>query len=301
VITPSSSAGARLILVTGGNRGIGYALVSDLVARGNRVIMTVRDEASGGAARERLMTAHPGADIDLRIGDLSSPDSIRTLGRQLRAAGESLDGLINNAGILMAPPTRQLTPEGVEITLATNALGPMLLSEEVSQILTPAARVVSLTSRLHEPGSRGDPVAFDAEDPNLDHGYTPDRAYKNSKLALLWVSSELSRRLPEGITSNAVCPGFAPATAAQYTSGWMRFKLRWIVPRLPFAVTVEQAAADVLWALDAPELAGRGGLYLKDRTVAEPSADAQDARQAARFWTLAHALWNPGRLSPDER
>ncbi len=290
--SPTSPATARRILVTGGNRGIGYALVSDLLGRGDRVIMTARDDAKGRAARADLLAAHPGAAIDLRTADLSRPGSIRTLAGELVAEGERLDGVINNAGVLLAPPTRRLTPEGVEITLATNALGPMLLTEELGPVLAPDARVVSLTSRLHETGSRGDPVAFDGEDPNLDHGYNPDRAYKNSKLALLWVSTELNRRLPDHITSNAVCPGFAPTTAAQYTRGWMRFKLRWIVPRLPFAVTVEQAAADVLWALDASELDGRGGLYLKDRSVATPSTDAQDPDQAARFWSLAHALWD---------
>jgi NAD(P)-dependent dehydrogenase (short-subunit alcohol dehydrogenase family) len=298
VNTATSPSAARRILVTGGNRGIGHALVSHLVTRGDRVIMTARDKARGRAARDKLVTDHPTAEIDLRIADLSSPGSIRALGSDLRAAGERLDAVINNAGVLMAPPTRQLTAEGVEITLATNALGPMLLCEELSPILAPGARVVSLTSRLHETGSRGDPVDFDAEDPNLDHGYTADRAYKNSKLALIWVSSELDRRLPDTITSNTVCPGFAPTTAARYTRGWTRFKLRWIVPRLPFAVTLEQAADDVLWALDATELAGRGGLYLKDRTIAEPSADATDRDQAVRFWNMAHSLWPP-LVNPD--
>ena len=254
--------------------------------------MTARDETRGRAARNALLAAHPGADIDLRIADLSSPGSIRALGRDLRAAGDPVDGLINNAGVLMAPPTRQVTAEGVEIALATNALGPMLLTEELTSILTPTARVVSLTSRLHRAGSRGDPVDFDPEDPNLDNGYSSDRAYKNSKLALIWVSSELQRRLPNGVISNTVCPGFVPTTAAQYTRGWLRFKLRRIVPRLPFAVTVEQAAADVLWALYAPELDGRGRLYLEDRTIAEPSADARDGDRAARFWTLGHSLWS---------
>jgi NAD(P)-dependent dehydrogenase (short-subunit alcohol dehydrogenase family) len=134
-------------------------------------------------------------------------------------------------------------------------------------------------------------VDFDVDDPNLERGYNADRAYKNSKLALIWVSSELNQRLPDGVISNAVCPGFVPLTAANYTRGWLRFRMRWIVPRLPFAVSVEQAAADVLWALDAPELAGRGGLYLADRAVAEPSADARDPVQAERFWRLAHTLW----------
>ncbi len=257
--------------------------------------MTTRDEVKGRTVRDELRKDHPGSSIDVHVVDLSSPHSIRSLADELVRRGEPLDGLINNAGVLMAPPTRQLTPEQVEITLATNALGPMLLTETLGPLLAEGARVLSLTSRLHEPGSRGEPVGFDPEDPNLDRGYNSDRAYKNSKLALIWVSSELNRRLPDTVVSNAVCPGFVPTTASRYTRGWLRFRLRWIVPRLPFAVSVEQAAADVLWALEAPELVGRGGLYLKDRTIAEPGPDAGDADQAARFWSLAHSLWDDSR------
>lgn len=279
------------MLVTGGNRGIGYAVATGLLAGGDRVIITARDRDRGEQALRRLRHDHPGQDVDLRSCDLSSPRSIRDLAGALAAADRSLDGLVNNAGVLQAPATRELTPEGVEVTLATNALGPLALTEAVAPLLRPGARVVSLTSRLHLPGSRGEPVDFDFDDPNLDHGYHPDRAYKNSKLALLWATSILDRRLDADTTSNAVCPGFAPQTASRHTTGWMRFKLRWIVPRLPFAVSVDQAAADVRWAMDAPELVGRGGLYLADRRVAEASPAARDPDMVERFATVANQLW----------
>ncbi|HET9646898.1 MAG TPA: SDR family NAD(P)-dependent oxidoreductase [Microlunatus sp.] len=296
-MTSSSSATARRVLVTGGNRGIGFGLVAGLLARGDRVVLTARDHQRGEDARRRLLADHPGAEIGLEFVDVSSPESIDELAERLLADGRPIDGLINNAGILLAPPERTLTPEGVELTLATNTLGPMLLTERLMPLLAPAARVLCMTSRLHRPESRGDAVRFDPDDPNLDRGYSPDRAYKNSKLALIWVAEELDRRVPEGVTCNAVCPGFVPRTAAPYTKGLLKFELRFILPRLPFTVSVEQAAEDVLWALDDASLAGRGGLYLTDRAVAEPSADARDLDQADRFWTLGHALW--GRPAPE--
>ena len=79
---------------------------------------------------------------------------------------------------------------------------------------------------------------FAFDDPNLEHGYSPDRAYKNSKLAAIWVSNELNRRLPATVTADAICPGFVPTTAAAYTSGWQRFLLRRILPRLSFTTTI---------------------------------------------------------------
>ena len=83
-----------------------------------------------------------------------------------------------------------------------------------------SARIVTVSSRLHLPGSRGRPVDFDFDDPQLVRGYHPDRAYKNSKLAVLWFTYELQRRLAgRKITANAVCPGFVPTTATIRSTG----------------------------------------------------------------------------------
>jgi retinol dehydrogenase 12 len=292
--TPEAQgAEKRVILVTGGNRGIGFALVEVLADRGDKVIFTSRDPVRGNDALRRLTNRRPNRQITMEICDLASPRSIRACAQRLVDRGEPIDALINNAGILRPPDIREVTAEGVEVTLATNALGPLALTTELVPILAaaPTARVLIVTSRLHHPGSHGEPVDFSFDDPNLEHGYSPDRAYKNSKLAAIWVSSELNRRLPPTVTTDAICPGFVPTTAAGYTTGWQRFLLRRILPRLSFTTTVEQAAADVAWALDAPELAGSGGHYLADRQVAEPSKDARDTGMARRFWELAATLW----------
>jgi len=203
-----------------------------------------------------------------------------------------VDALIHNAGVLRPPVERQLTANGVEITLATNALGPALLTTALLPALAaaPTSRVLISTSRLHQPDSRGMPVDFDFDDPNIEHGYDQDRAYKNSKLAAIWVARELDRRLPPSITCNTICPGFVPGTAASYATGWQRLLLRYVLPRFSFARTVDEAAADVIWALDADELSGVGGQYLIDRSIASSSAEAADAALARRFWYLAESL-----------
>jgi retinol dehydrogenase-12 len=283
----------RMVVVTGGNRGIGFALVELLADRGDHVIFTSRDPDRGSDALRRLTEARPTRRIAMEVCDLASPASISACARRLVDRGEPIDVLINNAGILRPPDIRNVTAEGVEATLATNALGPLALTTELESALAaaPTARVLIVTSRLHQPDSRGEPVDFAFDDPNLEHGYSPDRAYKNSKLAAIWVSNELNRRLASTVTVDAICPGFVPTTAAAYTSGWQRFLLRRILPRLSFATSVEQAAANVGWALDAPELAGSGGRYLVERQVAEPSKDAQNAGLSRRFWELAITLW----------
>jgi NAD(P)-dependent dehydrogenase (short-subunit alcohol dehydrogenase family) len=233
------------------------------------------------------------------VCDLASPASIRACTQRLLDAGRPIDRLINNAGVLRPLEHRETTPEGIEVALATSVLGPLLLTTAIERVLAaaPAARVLVVTSRLHQPGSRGHPVSFDFDDPSLEHGYSPDRAYKNSKLAAIWVAKELDWRLPESVTCDAVCPGFVPSTAAQCATGSQRFLLRHVLPRLRLTTSVEEAAANIVWALDTLELAGAGGRYLVDRQVAERSPDASDETKAVRFWTLAAEL----SMAPDLR
>jgi NAD(P)-dependent dehydrogenase (short-subunit alcohol dehydrogenase family) len=242
----------------------------------------------GGAALSRLRRENPRAQLSLELCDLSSAESIKSFARKLVAAERPVHALVHNAGVLRAPAERQLTASGIEITRATNALGPALLTTAVLPALAAAraSRVVILTSRLHQPGSRGAPVDFDFDDPNLEHGYDRDRAYKNSKLAAIWVARELDRVLPPSVTCNALCPGFVPSTAAPYAAGCQRLMLRYVLPRFAFTRTVDEAAADVIWALDADELSGVGGRYLADRSIASSSEQASDRALARRFWHL---------------
>jgi len=282
----------RHVVVTGGNRGIGYALVRSLIKRGDHVTFTARSRQRGTAALSRLSDEHPYGQVKLEICDVTSAESIRDFAQNLLAQDRSLDALVHNAGVLRPPAARQLTEGGIEIALATNALGPMLITTALASALAAAraSRVLILTSRLHQPGSRGVPVDFDFDDPNLERGYHRDRAYKNSKLAAIWVARELDRRLPASVTCNAICPGFVPSTAAAYANSWQRLLLRYVLPRFSFTRTVEEAAEDVIWALDAGELDGIGGQYILDRTLASPSPQAADPSLARRFWDLAERL-----------
>ena len=159
------------------------------------------------------------------------------------------------------------------------------------------ARVVNVSSRLHLPGSRGKPVGFDFGDPQLEHGYNPERAYKNSKLALLWFTYEIQRRLPpRAITANAVCPGFVPATAAASTSGAMHWLMAHVLPHMPFATSIDAATDSfVFMALD-PSLDGVGGKFFGDKHQIESSPESYDPGKARRFWELASQLTG---LSPD--
>jgi NAD(P)-dependent dehydrogenase (short-subunit alcohol dehydrogenase family) len=291
-MTHAHGAEPRHVVVTGGNRGIGYAMVRALISRGDHVTFTARSRQRGTAALSRLSAEYLCGQVRLEICDVTSAESVRGLAENMLAQDWPLDALVHNAGVLRPPAARQLTAGGVEVALATNALGPMLITTALAPALAAAdaSRVLILTSRLHQPSSRGMPVDFDFDDPNLERGYHRDRAYKNSKLAAIWVARELDRRLPASVTCNAICPGFVPSTAAAYATSWQRLLLRYVLPRFSFTRTVDEAAEDVIWALDTNELDGIGGQYILDRTLASPSPQAADPALARRFLDLAERL-----------
>ena len=280
------------VLVTGANRGIGRLAARELLRRGHRVVITARRAQDGEEVRDELADSVPGPRVEWRQLDLASFASVRALAEELGRAGRPLDVVVHNAGTLVPPEHRRLTGDGVEETLQVHAVGPYLLSRLLLPVLARPSRLVFITSSLHGPGSRGVSVRFRFEDPFLDLGYHPERAYKNAKLAQLWLMQEWERRYGrQGVHADAVCPGFVPVTASAKAQGGTRLLLRWVLPGMPFATTPRVAAAiEADWAERDP--AAPGGEYFDGSKVTAPSADAQDPDKAAAFWSLLER-WAP--------
>lgn len=222
--------------------------------------------------------------------DALDRDSIRALAHAIAARPEPLDVLVNSAGLLVSGKEPARTKEGVEVTFATNLLGPFYLTHLLLPCLerSPSARIVNVASRMHMPkGGWGPPVNFDFEDLEAQKHYEPTVAYKNSKLAMMWFTYELARRLPpRKITANAICPGFVPATAAEDTHGAMRLLMKTIMPLMPFAHTVEEATDTYAMACASPELEGASGKFFGESKAIASSDESHDEAKAKRLWKL---------------
>jgi NAD(P)-dependent dehydrogenase (short-subunit alcohol dehydrogenase family) len=283
----------KTVLVTGGGRGLGRVTAEKIAVAGHRVVLVARIPGAAAAATEEIRRNHPDALVEPRSVDLSSLTLVRAFAAEEVERGEAIDVLFHVAGVMQTSPTRRVTVDGYEEALAVNVLAPFLLTGLLLPTLErrPAARVVIVSSRLHLPGSRGEPVNFDFDDPQLERGYRPDRAYKNSKLAVMWFTYELSRRLPpRPITANAVCPGFVPATAAASTSGAMRFVMERVMPHMPFATSVSAATDSLVFMAIDPSIEGVSGKFFGERHPIESSPDSHDVDRAGRFWELAAEL-----------
>lgn len=284
-------------LVTGGSGGLGAETARALAEGGARVTVTARDVPKGEKVVQEIRDATGNERVDVLPLELASPDSVRAFAKAYAQRHGSLSVLVNNAGVMACPLER--TPQGWELQLATNHLGHFLLTGLLVPLLRESApsRVVSVSSRGH----RFSPVVFD--DLHYERRpYDKWEAYGQSKTANVLFAVELDRRLAEaGVRANAVHPGAIVTELGRHLSAEDIETLRSRTPggKLTWK-SVPAGAATSVWAATAPELEGRGGLYLEDCHVgrertSEDQEDgyqpwARDPEAAARLWTVSESL-----------
>lgn len=195
--TDVSDQSGRTVLVTGANSGIGWEAARVLAQRGAKVYLGCRDPERGREAVKRILEVAPGSNVELLPLDLADLDSVRRAASAYTSENQSLDLLINNAGVMATPLGR--TAQGFEMQLGVNHLGHFALTGLLLPQLLRAAgsRVVSVSSNAHRFGR----VRFD--DLSWQSDYRPWAAYGQSKLANLLFTYELQRKLEAAGSSSA--------------------------------------------------------------------------------------------------
>jgi retinol dehydrogenase 12 len=178
------------------------------------------------------------------------------------------------------------------MTVGTNHLGHFLLTNLLLADLkrSAPARVITVSSQRHIPGYGGGPGAkFDYDNLKGEKFYDAAAFYNNSKLANVWFTYELQRRLAgSGVTSNAVCPGFVPqAIGDRRTSAFDRLLYRRILPRMPFARSLDQASSSYVMAATDPRWEGVGGKFITDGKERLSSDESYDEAKARKLWDLS--------------
>ena len=282
----------KRVLITGGSSGLGEETARALASKGAEVIIAARDIEKANSVVDKIRGITGNTQFSVLQVDLSDPVSVRKATAVCSERYDSLDILINNAGIMACPLTR--TAEGWECQLATNHFGHFLFTCELVGLLRngSSARVINLTSDGHRMSE------FDFIDPHF-HSKKYDKwlAYGQAKTANALFTIELNRRLStSGITANAVHPGVVKTGLGKHLA---QEDLAYLA-RLPGKTlefnTLSSGAATTVWAATTPDLNGKGGLYLEDCQIAKvvdaPFGNkgvapyAVDQKNAAFLWKL---------------
>ena len=214
----------RLVVVTGGTRGIGLAVSRSLVAAGYRVNVIAR---SLGPELETVMQAEPEAWSFTRW-DLSEIDSLGHLARAVREIGQ-VYGLVNNAGIGTPGILSSMPDSQIQQIVRMNVLSPLTLTKYLVRpmMAARAGRIVNMSSVV------------------ASTGYSGLAVYSASKASLIGFTRSLAREVgPLGITVNAVAPGFVDTEMTHDLNQTQRQQIvrRSALQRLP---TVQDVAAAV--------------------------------------------------------
>ena len=281
----SAESRPRVCLLTGATLGIGRAAAQALAATGMELVLVARNQARLEALASELRARTPGARVGVLAGDLSLMSEVRRVAREFRSTHDQLHVLLNDAGALFA--RRELTPEGLERTLALNHLAYFVLTEELLPLLKASApsRIVNVSSDAH----RWRHVDFD--DLMSARRYQPFIAYGRSKLMNILFTRELARRLAgTGVTANTMHPGFVRTGFGQNNPGWLGGVIRL---GQVFARTPERGARTLVYLATSPEVEGVTGEYFHDERPAATSAAARDMEVARRLWEVSVRLAGP--------
>lgn len=181
----------RTAVITGANTGLGFETAKALAEKGAHVVIAVRNTSKGDEAAARIT-----GNVEVQELDLTSLASIHAAAEALRTRFDTIDLLINNAGVMTTP--KGTTKDGFELQFGTNHLGHFALTGLLLDKLldVDGARIVTVSSNGHKMGG-----AIHWDDLQWERRYSRMGAYTQSKLANLLFTYELQRRLaPRGKT-----------------------------------------------------------------------------------------------------
>lgn len=278
----------RIAMVTGSSSGIGFETAKALANKNAKVIIAVRNLEKGEKAKSKILSENKNADVELMKLDLADLSSVKTFAQEFKNKFQKLDLLINNAGVMIPPYSK--TKDGFELQMGTNHLGHFALTLQLLDLInaTPNARIVNVASAAHKYGN------IDFNDLNWEkRKYKSWRAYGDSKIANLYFTKELAKRINDNnIKVTAAHPGWT-ATDLQRHSGLFSFLNNF------FAMNQEQGALPTLRAA-TDDSANSGDYFGPDGwqewrgypVKVDMTKLAKDDITAKKLWQVSEELTN---------
>ncbi len=267
----------RVCLVTGATSGHGRAVANLLADRGADVVLLGRNRTKCLAV-QREIAERSGKTPEILLCDLSSRAAVDRAAAEFLASGRPLHALVNNAGVVNL--RRRESPDAVELTIAVNYLAMFQLTLRLLERLKESApaRIVNVSSDTHRIAK------LDLDDLELERRYSWLRAYGRSKLAIVYFTLELARRLAgTGVVANAVDPGPVASRIGSNNPGIAYVLMRPLIASL--FPSPERAAITAVDLVADPRFSETTGGYYKFGSLREPRASEPEL--GARLWELS--------------
>jgi NAD(P)-dependent dehydrogenase (short-subunit alcohol dehydrogenase family) len=245
----------RTVMVTGATSGVGLAAAEGFARLGATVWLVARTEARGEQARAAVLDRFGDSDVHVGLCDVSDLGSVRNFAGRFAAQAERLDILVNNAGALTED--RRVSADGIELTFATNVLGPFLLTNLLLPVLErrASARVINVSSggmytqRIRVDDLQSEQGEFDGA-----------KAYARTKRAQVILTEIWAQRFAgHGAVVHAMHPGWVD------TPGIQRSLPRFYRFSKPLLRTPAEGADTIVWLGAADEPGRTSGRFWHDR------------------------------------
>jgi dehydrogenase/reductase SDR family member 12 len=253
----SYDASGRTMVVTGATSGIGRAAARHLAEIGATVVVVGRDRAKTGRVLDELRSETGSSTITSAVADIGDLGQVRALAEDLRSRHDRIDVLVHNAGAL--DEHRHITADGIEATVASQVVGPFLLTD-------------LLLDRLHDPLSPGRVITMSSGGmysqaltvDDLQMGETDYRGttqYARAKRAQVTLNEMWAARTPgRGVVFHAMHPGWADTPGVQQSLPRFRTIMR------PFLRDADAGAETLVWlAVDDGDPLNANGAFWLDR------------------------------------
>ncbi|KAJ3643892.1 hypothetical protein Zmor_026575 [Zophobas morio] len=250
----------KTVIITGGNRGLGKETAKTLAKKGAKIILACRNLQAACEAKEEIIRESKNTNIFVKQLNISSLKSVRAFAEEINSSEERLDVLLHNAAIV--PEKLQFTEDELELAMATNHLGPFLLTHLLIELLKKSApsRILVTSSVTYHFSS--------LNSKNLNLKTVPflksvRSIYFDSKFANICFTKELARRLQgTGVTANCFHPGLVDTEIWTRAPSFFSWPLE--IFNKMFFVTVEKGSETGVFLASSEDVEGVSGKYFVD-------------------------------------
>ena len=274
----------QVCIITGANSGIGKETALSLAKLGATVILLCRNYERGNIALKSIITESNNKNVELMLCDLSSQNSISDFISKFKNKYDSLNVLINNAGILLNK--RTISVDGVENTFAINHLGPFILTNSLLDLLKSSSpsRIINVSSSAHYRAN------FDLDNMQGEKKYSSFEAYCKSKLYNVLFTYELSRILAgSNVTVNCLHPGFIPTNLFANSSFFYKAIVKILSPILIDAKSGSKTSTYLATSKDVENITGKYFVKCKPKQSSKISYDKSASKN---LWDISEKLVN---------